>query len=188
MHKPLAVKKPHLHRAAAIARWVLLSKFGEKFGYSMHRSSPEALAVIGVQEAKGGAAQSHRLFEHRVEDRGQIAGRGVDDLQYFGDPGFSVQRRVERGFGFSELAPDSAFRGRPVTARRVADPAAGRLFRRLPRSRPRRRGPGSAESGRKGTSARLLREPRHCSVSVGTAVQITGTAPPHELGRFPHLL
>jgi hypothetical protein len=34
----------------------------------------------------------------------------------------------------------------------------------------------------------LLREVCDCSASLGTAVHIAGTTPPHELGRLPYLL
>jgi len=40
----------------------------------------ELFTVIGRQKAKVGLAQAHRLFEHGVEHRGEIAGGGIDDL------------------------------------------------------------------------------------------------------------
>ena len=39
-----------------------------------------------------GLAQPHRLFQHRVEHRREIAGRGVDDLQHLGGRGLLLQR------------------------------------------------------------------------------------------------
>ena len=44
------------------------------------------------KRAEGGLAQSHRLFQHRVEHRRQIAGRGVDHLQHLGGRGLLLQR------------------------------------------------------------------------------------------------
>ena len=41
---------------------------------------------------EGGPAQPHRLFQHRIEHRRQIAGRGVDDLQHLGGRGLLFQR------------------------------------------------------------------------------------------------
>src|SRR6516162_1499913 len=41
----------------------------------------EAFAIPGEQGPERWCAQSYRSFQHRVEDRGEIAGRGVDDLQ-----------------------------------------------------------------------------------------------------------
>ena len=37
-------------------------------------------------------AQPHRLLQHRIEHRRQIAGRGVDDLQHLGRRGLLLQR------------------------------------------------------------------------------------------------
>ena len=43
-------------------------------------------------------AQEHRLFEYRVEHRREVAGRGVDDLQYLDGRGLSLHRLVTFGF------------------------------------------------------------------------------------------
>ena len=37
------------------------------------------------------AASASNFFEHRVEDRSKIAGRGIDDLQYLGSRGLLLQ-------------------------------------------------------------------------------------------------
>ena len=55
------------------------------------RGVMEALTIIAQQNAESGAAQPHRLFEHRVEHRGEVAGRGVDDLQYLAGSGLLLQ-------------------------------------------------------------------------------------------------
>ena len=47
--------------------------------------------------AECGVAQPDRLFEHRVEHRGEIAGRGIDDLQDLGGRGLLVQRLAGLG-------------------------------------------------------------------------------------------
>jgi hypothetical protein len=47
-----------------------------------------------VQLAENGAAQAHRLFQHHVEHRREIARRRIDDLQYLGSPGLPLQRLV----------------------------------------------------------------------------------------------
>ena len=52
----------------------------------------ETLAIIGVQDAERGSAQPHRLFQHRIEHRRQIAGRGIDHLQHLGGRGLLLQR------------------------------------------------------------------------------------------------
>ena len=42
--------------------------------------------------AIGGVAEAYRLFQHRIEHRRQIAGRGVDHLQHLGGRGLLFQR------------------------------------------------------------------------------------------------
>ena len=70
------------------------------------RNRVEVLAVIGQQAAKGRLAQKHRLFEDRVEHRGEVAGRGVDNLADLGGGGLAGQRRVALGAALRELAPE----------------------------------------------------------------------------------
>ena len=49
---------------------------------SVHRSQVKAFAVIREQGAKRRLAKTLGLCEDRVEHRGEVAGRGIDDLQY----------------------------------------------------------------------------------------------------------
>src|SRR5689334_25280312 len=37
------------------------------------------------------------LFKHRIEDRREVAGRGIDDLQYLGGRGLLLQRLARLG-------------------------------------------------------------------------------------------
>ena len=60
----------------------------------------EPLTVIGHQIAKTRLAQPHRFFQHRVEHRGEVAGRGIDDLQHLGGRGLLLQ-------GFARLAQEA---------------------------------------------------------------------------------
>jgi hypothetical protein len=48
------------------------------------RRCAEDLACAQHQRPMGDAAKVMRLFQYCVEHRGEVAGRGVDDLQYFG--------------------------------------------------------------------------------------------------------
>jgi uncharacterized protein (TIGR00645 family) len=48
-------------------------------------------------KARVGLADARRLFQHRVEQRGEIAGRGIDGLQHLGGRGLLRQRFA--GFG-----------------------------------------------------------------------------------------
>ena len=58
---------------------------------------PEPLAVISQQDAERRLAQAGRLFQHRVEHRAEVAGRGVDDLQYLGSCSLLLQRLARLG-------------------------------------------------------------------------------------------
>ena len=72
------------------------SRLSEKLGKlgrdAAFGSGPEVLAVIGPEVAERSVAKAHSLFEHRVEHRREVAGRGVDDLQHLGGRGLLLQR------------------------------------------------------------------------------------------------
>src|SRR5262249_8323812 len=55
------------------------------------------LTIDGHQRALGRAAEAVRLFQYRVEDRREVAARGVDDLQYLGGRGLLLQRLSSLG-------------------------------------------------------------------------------------------
>jgi hypothetical protein len=57
----------------------------------VHRRRPEALAIEGAQYAESSLGKADPLFEHCVEDRREVAGRGIDDLQYLGGRGLLLQ-------------------------------------------------------------------------------------------------
>ena len=61
------------------------------------RDGTEAPLLIEIHHAKICAANACRIFQHLVEHRGQIAGRGTDDLQHFGRCGLLLK-------GFFEIA------------------------------------------------------------------------------------
>ena len=46
---------------------------------------------------KAASQRLHRLFEHRVEHRREVAGRGIDDLQHLGGRGLLLQRLARLG-------------------------------------------------------------------------------------------
>jgi len=56
-----------------------------------HSDRRKGLSVIGPEIADVGLAQAHRVFEHGVEYRREIARRGIDDLQYLGGRGLLLQ-------------------------------------------------------------------------------------------------
>ena len=49
-------------------------------------------------------AKPRHLFEHGVEHRDEVAGRGVDDLQDFGNRGLLVERLVTLGFALAKFS------------------------------------------------------------------------------------
>ena len=51
---------------------------------ALHRDTAKGLAVEQKQGAARRAAVRVRLFQYRLEDRLQLTGRGIDDLQYLG--------------------------------------------------------------------------------------------------------
>src|SRR5215467_8906572 len=57
----------------------------------------EAFAVKGCQAAVSGAAQRQRPFQQGVEYWGEVAGRGIDDLQYLGGRGLLLQSLARLG-------------------------------------------------------------------------------------------
>ena len=58
-----------------------------------------------------------RLFQHRVEHRREIAGRGVDDLQYLGGRGLLLQRLARLGDQPRVLHRDDRLRGEVLQQR-----------------------------------------------------------------------
>jgi hypothetical protein len=75
----------------------------DKARVAAHRSGSEILAVIGVQMATCGLAQPQRLFQHRIEHRLQVAGRGIDDLQHLGGGSLLFQCLVKLGSALGKL-------------------------------------------------------------------------------------
>ena len=77
---------------------------GDVPGVAVHRYEPEILAVIGRQAAIFGAAERVRLLQYRVEYRGELARRAVDDLHDLGNRGLLSQRFVALGRERGEFA------------------------------------------------------------------------------------
>src|SRR6516162_10595660 len=72
--------------------------------HAVDRCEIEALAVIGTQLAERGTTQPHRIFQHCVEHRCEIAGRRVDDLQYRSGGGLLLEGFLEFGGTLVEFA------------------------------------------------------------------------------------
>jgi len=66
------------------AKWSSRQELGEPGWDAPQSNSIEVLTVIGPQCAKRRAAQPVCLLQYRIEHRGEVAGRGIDDLQHLG--------------------------------------------------------------------------------------------------------
>jgi len=63
----------------------------------MVRRESEHVAVPNPKRAEGGLAEACGLPQHRVEHWREVAGRGIDDLQYLGGCGLLLQRLARLG-------------------------------------------------------------------------------------------
>src|SRR6516164_5517964 len=73
----------HGHARSRQHRSALSSPLVE-FAMATGCNEVESFSIISGDVAKAGLAQTHRFFEHRVENRREVARRGVDDLQHLG--------------------------------------------------------------------------------------------------------
>jgi len=62
-----------------------------EFAMATGRNEVESFSIISGDVAKAGLAQTHRFFEHHVEDGRKIAGRGVDDAKHLSGGGLLLQ-------------------------------------------------------------------------------------------------
>src|SRR5437763_531297 len=60
--------------------------------YAAERRDAKELAIVGTQRAVRRAAQPLCLLEHRVEHRGKVAGRRIDNLEHLGGRSLLFQR------------------------------------------------------------------------------------------------
>jgi hypothetical protein len=70
---------------------IILAKFHVSLWQATRRNRAKFIPFYSSQHPECRLAQSHRLFEHRVENRGEVAGRRIDDAQYFGGRGLLFQ-------------------------------------------------------------------------------------------------
>src|SRR5262245_11894353 len=80
-----------LHRAFPAA----LLPFSESRRNIVQRDGIEPRSVECPQAAEIEPRKSRRFFQHRVEDGGEVAGRGIDDLQHLGSRGLLLQGLAE---------------------------------------------------------------------------------------------
>ncbi len=83
------------------------------------RSPPQLLAVIEHQRTEGSATENVCLFQHRVEDRREVAGRGIDDLQHLRRCGLLVEGLARLGNEPRVLHRDHRLRGEVLQQRNL---------------------------------------------------------------------
>jgi hypothetical protein len=95
MHKTLAPHEAIRSGSRPGMQWLAPPIISATWGEPARsdRSMP-VVPFIDHQRAEGRVAQYERLIEHRIKDGGEIAGRGVDDLQDFSGGSLSGQRLV----------------------------------------------------------------------------------------------
>src|SRR6516165_102862 len=92
------------HQSGKPKAWAKpLPALGKARRRAMNCRGPKKLAIVSQQDAVFGTAEAVRFFQYRIEDRREIAGRGVDNLQEFGDGGLPRQSLVALGGAFLDL-------------------------------------------------------------------------------------
>jgi hypothetical protein len=93
-----------LHRSAGPGPpRAILARPCVKFGMASDGCEMKVFAIVDDDVPAFRLTQPQGFFEHRIEDRGEIAGRGIDDLQYLCRRGLPLQRLVALGSAFGKL-------------------------------------------------------------------------------------
>jgi hypothetical protein len=69
----------------------------------MHCCAPKKFAIVSKKDAVFGTAEAVRLFQNHVEHGREISGRGIDNLQDFGDGSLPRQSFVTLSGTFFEF-------------------------------------------------------------------------------------
>ena len=83
--------------------WTTLPEPLAKLWLTVRGAQMKALTIPSSEMAKGSLAEPRCLFQHCVEHRGEVAWRGVDDLQHLGRCGLPLQRLVTLGSTLGKL-------------------------------------------------------------------------------------
>src|SRR2546423_560293 len=109
MDDALPLQQPLLGAVGRGSPWPT-QHFKQTLRQTMAGNAPELLAVVGRQAPVRSAAKAHGLFEHRVEYRRDIAGRGIDDLEDFGGRSLLLQRLARLSYQTCILNRDHRLR------------------------------------------------------------------------------
>ena len=91
MDDALSSEEPRRLCSRAVIRRIAAPIFDKWRGHTARRRSAEPPVLIDRELPERRFAEPHRLFEHRVEYRREVAGRRIDDLQHFGGRGLLLQ-------------------------------------------------------------------------------------------------
>src|SRR5262249_28313560 len=83
-------------------RQPLSQTLGPFFRMAVSRHGAKSLAVIKRQASVSRSTEPVRLFQYRVKDRREVAGRRIDALQSLGGRGMLLQRLVTLGGAFGQ--------------------------------------------------------------------------------------
>src|SRR5208282_6874340 len=87
VNKPFPTQQPFLDAERAKR---LAEQFRESCRHRVSSDQAEVLTIVSHQAAMRGPAEAVRLFQYRVKDGGEVAGRAVDDPQHLGGCGLLV--------------------------------------------------------------------------------------------------
>jgi len=73
LDKPGSLQQPS-HWMSGTRPVALPQQGSQRLRMTAHRDRTELLAVVRLKATMSDAAQRHRLVEHRIEDRGEVAG------------------------------------------------------------------------------------------------------------------
>src|SRR5215468_7481154 len=84
VNNALATQQPPSRRVGRGTRWAVLPKPLAQTRCPTNRDRIEAFAVACPKCPRGRIAKGYCLLDHRLEHWPEVAGRGIDHLQYFG--------------------------------------------------------------------------------------------------------
>ena len=97
MDKRLSVTVPRGDTPFASRHRIARQELGIGCRNAPRANGTELLSIGDTHYAECRIAEPHRLVEHRIEHRREIAGRGIDDLEDLGGRGLLVERLARLG-------------------------------------------------------------------------------------------
>jgi len=70
---------------------------------AVHGTKMKTLTIPSPESAKGCLAQPRRLLQQRIENRREVAGRGIDNLEHLSGRGLLRLRLIAFGVALSKL-------------------------------------------------------------------------------------